>query len=107
TNLYRYTKNKSDFKDVDNDKYKKAKEIVREKWDEICEELVNDFFNELEKEFEKERTICDEKWFGYKLDEKRVNYDWFDFYPKIYKDDNDVWPSVGVFLEKVIMIISD
>ncbi|QOQ99867.1 PD-(D/E)XK nuclease family protein [Campylobacter lari] len=100
TNLYRYTKNKSDFKDVDNDKYKKAKEIVREKWDEICEELVNDFFNELEKEFEKERTICDEKWFGYKLDEKRVNYDWFDFYPKIYEDDNDVWPSVGVFFGK-------
>ncbi|EAK0810922.1 hypothetical protein A0Y63_00785 [Campylobacter lari] len=98
--LYRYTKNKSDFKDVDNDKYKKAKEIVREKWDEICEELVNDFFNELEKEFEKERTICDEKWFGYKLDEKRVNYDWFDFYPKIYEDDNDVWPSVGVFFGK-------
>lgn len=100
TNLYRYTKNKSDFKDVDNDKYKKAKEIIREKWDEICEELVNDFFNELEKEFEKERTICDEKWFGYKLDEKRVNYDWFDFYPKIYEDDNDVWPSVGVFFGK-------
>ncbi|HEC1758212.1 TPA: hypothetical protein R1711_001477, partial [Campylobacter lari] len=100
TNLYRYTKNKSDFKDVDNNKYKKAKEIIREKWDEICEELVNDFFNELEKEFEKERTICDEKWFGYKLDEKRVNYDWFDFYPKIYEDDNDVWPSVGVFFGK-------
>ncbi|MCH3697110.1 PD-(D/E)XK nuclease family protein [Campylobacter lari] len=98
--LYRCTKNKRDFKDVDYDKYKKAKEIVREKWDEICEELLNDFFNGLEKEFEKERTICDEKWFGYKLDEKRVNYDWFDFYPKIYEDDNDVWPSVGVYFGK-------
>ncbi|EAK9993373.1 hypothetical protein A9458_00685 [Campylobacter lari] len=100
TNLYRYTKNKSDFKDVDNDKYKKAKEIIREKWDEICEELVDDFFNDLEKEFEKERTICGIKWFGCKLNEKRVNYDWFDFYPKIYEDDNDVWPSVGVFFGK-------
>ncbi|EGK8038727.1 PD-(D/E)XK nuclease family protein [Campylobacter lari] len=98
--LYRCTKNKRDFKDVDYDKYKKAKEIVREKWDEICEELLNDFFNGLEKEFEKERTICDEKWFGYKLDEKRVNYDWFDFYPKIYEDDNDVWPSAGVYFGK-------
>ncbi|EAJ0323761.1 PD-(D/E)XK nuclease family protein [Campylobacter lari] len=98
--LYRCTKNKRDFKDVDYDKYKKAKEIVREKWDEICEELLNDFFNGLEKEFEKERTICDEKWFGYKLDEKRVNYDWFDFYPKIYEDDNDVSPSVGVYFGK-------
>ncbi|WP_257936668.1 PD-(D/E)XK nuclease family protein [Campylobacter lari] len=91
-------KDESDSKDI---KYKKAKEIIREKWDEICEELVSDFFNELEKEFEKERTICGIKWFGCKLDEKRVNYDWFDFYPKIYEDDgNDVWPSVGVYFRK-------
>lgn len=91
-------KDESDSKDI---KYKKAKEIVEEKWDEICKELVSDFFNELEKEFEKERTICGIKWFGCKLNEKRVNYDWFDFYPKIYEDDgNDVWPSVGVFFGK-------
>ncbi|MCV3391668.1 PD-(D/E)XK nuclease family protein [Campylobacter sp. IFREMER_LSEM_CL2101] len=91
-------KDESDSKDI---KYKKAKEIVEEKWDEICKELVSDFFNELEKEFEKERTICGIKWFGCKLDEKRVNYDWFDFYPKIYEDDgNDVWPSVGVYFRK-------
>lgn len=98
-------KDESDSKDI---KYKKAKEIVEEKWDEICEELVSDFFNELEKEFEKERTICGIKWFGCKLNEKRVKYDWFDFYPKIYEDDgNDVWPSVGVFLEKVIIVALD
>ncbi|EAI0925216.1 hypothetical protein E1H53_07055, partial [Campylobacter lari] len=91
-------KDESDSKDI---KYKKAKEIVEEKWDEICEELVSDFFNELEKEFEKERTICGIKWFGYKLNEKRFNCDWFDFYPKIYEDDgNDVWPSVGVYFGK-------
>ncbi|MBX1885532.1 PDDEXK-like family protein [Campylobacter peloridis] len=98
--LYRHNKNKKDFNDLSDDEYKKAKEIVKDKWGEICEELVSEFFNELEKEFEKERTICDIKWLGYKLDEKRFNYDWFDFYPKNYEDDNDVWPSVGVFLGK-------
>ncbi|HEC1777143.1 PD-(D/E)XK nuclease family protein [Campylobacter sp. RKI_CA19_01128] len=55
TNLYRYTKNKSDFKDVDNDKYKKAKEIVREKWDEICEELMSEFMDKLEKKFKNKK----------------------------------------------------
>ncbi|MBX2078982.1 PD-(D/E)XK nuclease family protein [Campylobacter peloridis] len=97
--LYRHNKNKKDFNDLSDDEYKKAKEIVKDKWGEICEELVSEFFNELEKEFEKGQTICDIKWLGYKLDENRFNYDWFDFYPKIYKDD-DVWPSVGVFLGK-------
>ncbi|RKO65477.1 hypothetical protein CKA54_00745 [Campylobacter sp. P255] len=98
--LYRYTKNKRDFKDVDCDKYKKAKEIVKEKWDEICEELVSEFFDNLEQEFEKEQAIYGEEWFGYRLDEKRFNRDWFDFYPKIYEDDNGVWPSVGVYFGK-------
>ncbi|HEG2606172.1 PDDEXK-like family protein [Campylobacter sp. W0066.1] len=55
TNLYRYTKNKSDFKDIDYDKYKKAKEIVREKWDEICEELMSEFMDKLEKKFKNKK----------------------------------------------------
>ncbi|MCW0185257.1 hypothetical protein OJP00_01575 [Campylobacter lari] len=55
TNLYRYTKNKSDFKDVDYDEYKKAKEIVREKWDEICEELMSEFMDKLEKKFKNKK----------------------------------------------------
>ncbi|WP_263702023.1 hypothetical protein [Campylobacter sp. IFREMER_LSEM_CL2194] len=56
TNLYRYTKNKSDFKDIDYDKYKKAKEIVREKWDEICEELMSEFMDKLEKKFKNKKN---------------------------------------------------
>ncbi|TDJ80444.1 PD-(D/E)XK nuclease family protein [Campylobacter volucris] len=99
--LYRYTKNKSEFKDVDNDKYKKAKDIVRDKWEEICEELISEFFNQLEEEFQKEKTICNIKWLGSRLDENKINWDWFDFYPEIYaSDDNDVWPSVGFYFGK-------
>lgn len=59
--LYRYTKNKSEFKDVDNDKYKKAKDIVRDKWEEICEELISEFFNQLEEEFQKEKNYMQYK----------------------------------------------
>ncbi|MCV3445563.1 PD-(D/E)XK nuclease family protein [Campylobacter lari] len=55
TNLYRYTKNKSEFKDIDYDKYKKSKEIVREKWDEICKELMSKFMDKLEKKFKNKK----------------------------------------------------
>ncbi|WP_279176713.1 PD-(D/E)XK nuclease family protein [Campylobacter insulaenigrae] len=64
--LYRYTKNKRDFKDVDYDKYKKAKEIVEEKWNEICEELMSEFMGKLEKKFKNKKigknTLLVEKY---------------------------------------------
>lgn len=46
-------KDESDSKDI---KYKKAKEIVREKWDEICKELMSEFMDKLEKKFKNKKT---------------------------------------------------
>ncbi len=99
--LYKYTKNKNDFKDIEYDKYKKAKDIVKDKWDELCKELVSEFFHELKEKFEKAQSINKHgQWLGYELDENRFNYDWFDFYPEIYKGEDDVRPSIGVYLGK-------
>ncbi|MCV3529850.1 PD-(D/E)XK nuclease family protein [Campylobacter sp. CNRCH_2007_0968H] len=45
-------KDESDSKDI---KYKKAKEIVEEKWDEICKELMSKFMDKLEKKFKNKK----------------------------------------------------
>lgn len=99
--LYKYTKNKNDFKDIEYDKYKKAKDIVKDKWDELCKEQVSEFFHELKEKFEKAQSINKHgQWLGCELDENRFNYDWFDFYPEIYKSEDDVRPSIGVYFGK-------
>lgn len=41
--LYRYNKNKSELKNLNEEKYKKAKDIIQHKWSNICEYIIEEF----------------------------------------------------------------
>ncbi|TQR33868.1 hypothetical protein DMB92_03025 [Campylobacter sp. MIT 99-7217] len=93
--LYRYSKNKAELKDIDKLDYERAKELIQHKWEGICEALMRDFFAKFEKGFK----IGKEGFVGLKLDEDRVNYDNFAFYPKAYEGDN-IRPLIGFYFNK-------
>ncbi|HGG0594856.1 TPA: hypothetical protein ACJEZD_001843, partial [Campylobacter jejuni] len=80
--LYRYNKNKSELKNLNEENYKKAKDIIQHKWSNICEYIIEEFFDSFE---HKEIKIGDITFIGNKIEENRVNHGVFIFYPIDYK----------------------
>ncbi|EKP4744644.1 hypothetical protein P3P04_001759, partial [Campylobacter jejuni] len=76
--LYRYNKNKSELKNLNEENYKKAKDIIQHKWSNICEYIIEEFFDSFE---HKEIKIGDITFIGNKIEENRVNHGVFIFYP--------------------------
>ncbi|WP_415858967.1 hypothetical protein [Campylobacter molothri] len=46
--LYRYSKNKSELKNLKEEDYKKAKNIIQYKWNSICKTILEEFFDNFE-----------------------------------------------------------
>ncbi len=54
-----------------------------------------------EKKNLKKHNIGECKWPGYRFDEKRLNCDWFDFYPEIDEgNENNVRSSVCIYFRR-------
>lgn len=69
----------------DKDLYK-CKNILKELWNEICVSVVEKFYSKLLEKFEtKEVKINDKIWLCERLDENRVYYEQFRFYPQEYE----------------------
>ncbi len=94
--LYRYNKNKSELKNLNEEKYKKAKDIIQHKWSNICEYIIEEFFNSFE---HKEIKIGDITFIGNKIEENRVNYGVFIFYPIDYKNES-IYPCIYIYFKK-------
>ena len=69
----------------DKDLYK-CKNILKELWNEICVSVVEKFYSKLLEKFEtKEVKNNDKIWLCERLDENRVYYEQFRFYPQEYE----------------------
>ncbi|EII8308087.1 hypothetical protein LHS53_001696, partial [Campylobacter jejuni] len=88
--LYRYNKNKSELKNLNEENYKKAKDIIQHKWSNICEYIIEEFFDSFE---HKEIKIGDITFIGNKIEENRVNHGVFIFYPIDYKNES-IYPCL-------------
>lgn len=94
--LYRYNKNKSELKNLNEQDYKKAKNIIQHKWSSICEYIIEEFFDNLKHIEVKIGNII---FIGNKLEENRVNHGVFAFYPKSYKSEN-LYPCIYLYFKK-------
>ncbi|TEY03880.1 PD-(D/E)XK nuclease family protein [Campylobacter sp. US33a] len=94
--LYRYNKNKSELKNLNEQDYKKAKVIIQHKWNSICEYIIEEFFDNFEY---MEIKIGDITFIGNKIEENRVNHGVFMFYPKSYKDES-LYPCIYLYFKK-------
>lgn len=94
--LYRYNKNKSELKNLNEQDYKKAKSIIQHKWNSICEYIIEEFFDNLK---HIEIKIDNIIFIGNKLKENRVNHGVFAFYPKSCKDES-LYPCVYLYFKK-------
>ncbi len=64
----------------------KCKNILKEVWNEICVSVVEKFYSKLLEKFEtREVKINDKIWLCERLDENRVYYEQFRFYPQEYE----------------------
>ncbi len=94
--LYRYNKNKSELKNLNEENYKKAKDIIQHKWSNICEYIIEEFFDSFE---HKEIKIDDITFIGNKIEENRVNHGVFIFYPIDYKNES-IYPCIYIYFKK-------
>ncbi|EOH5450629.1 TPA: PD-(D/E)XK nuclease family protein, partial [Campylobacter jejuni] len=94
--LYRYNKNKSELKNLNEENYKKAKDIIQHKWSNICEYIIEEFFDSFE---HKEIKIGDITFIGNKIEENRVNHGVFIFYPIDYKNES-IYPCIYIYFKK-------
>lgn len=94
--LHRYSKNKTEFKNINEENYKKAKEIVRKNWDNICKHIMKEFFDNFEKETKIEKDMI---LLGNRTDESLVNCGIFAFYPKAYESKN-LYPCIYLYFLK-------
>ncbi|AJC84257.1 PD-(D/E)XK nuclease family protein [Campylobacter peloridis] len=94
--LYRHNKNKKDFNDLSDDEYKKAKEIVKDKWGEICEELMIEFMDKLEKKFENKKIGKNILLIEKDYEKINSNKSFFTIYPE--KDINNyIMPTFNLY----------
>lgn len=98
--LYKYTKNKAELKDLNSDDYKKAKEIIKTKWSEICEELIHEFIDKLEYKIKKEQLKIGKNILSVEKVYEKVNStrNFFIVYPKKY-DEKYIFPSFNLYFK--------
>lgn len=98
--LYKYTKNKAELKDLNSDDYKKAKEIIKTKWSEICEELIHEFIDKLEYKIKKEQLKIGKNILSVEKVYEKVNStrNFFIVYPKKY-DEEYIFPSFNLYFK--------
>ncbi|MGH2306079.1 PD-(D/E)XK nuclease family protein [Campylobacter taeniopygiae] len=94
--LYRYSKNKSELKNLKEEDYKKAKNIIQYKWNSICKTILEEFFDNFE---QMEIKISDIIFLANKIEENRVNQGVLVFYPKDYKNES-LYPCIYLYFQK-------